>query len=46
MKKIKLKVKHWLAKKLHKQLLPYVMLSLTTKQIEFLWESNNLKEKL
>lgn len=46
MKKIKLKIKWWLAKKLHKQLLPYVMLSLTTEQMEFLCNSCKSNEKL
>lgn len=46
MKKIKLKVKYWLAKKLHKQLLQFVMLNLTNEEIEFLCESYNPNEKL
>lgn len=35
MKKIKQILKQWLAKKLHKQLLPYIMLSLTNEEIDF-----------
>lgn len=46
MKKIKLKIKQWLAKKLHKQLLPYVMLSLTNEQLQFLFDSYKPNEKL
>lgn len=44
MKKIKIKIKWWLAKKLQKQLLPYVMISLTNEQMEFLWKSYSQKE--
>jgi len=39
MKKIKLKIKWWLAKKLHKQLVPYVRLNLTTEEYNFLLNS-------
>lgn len=46
MKKIKVKIKWWLAKMLHKQLLPYVRLSLTNEEMEFLCDSYDLNKKL
>lgn len=41
MKKIKERFKWWLAKKLHKYLLPYVRLNLTTEEYNFLLNSEN-----
>lgn len=45
MKKIRIQLKKWLAKKLHKQLLPYVMLNLTNEEISFLLDSFNPNPK-